>query len=326
MYENFKITIDGPCGAGKTTTAKALAKKLGFTYLDTGLVYRLCAYHAIKTGFMADPDAKPSQEALDAFARDWGGSGFEIKSGGDGSMRAYVDGKDVTDELRTQAVSEMASRVSVHPAIRDWVSIRCRSFSVGHDVVIEGRDTGTALFPEANLKIYLTASPVIRAKRRIEQSPGEFESISQAVAAVNTRDTRDINRDADPLAIPTDSIYIDNSALTLKQTVKLIKLLAMSRNAVRTQDDPVGSFLLGHRYAALPVLANRTGTPDNPMYGNIYADLPTLRKHHPDAKIMAGFCLVDRISGTVPGGCADWHDTLDAVIEEYKSISGPGKD
>jgi cytidylate kinase len=209
------IAIDGPAGSGKSTLASLLARKYNYTNVETGAMYRALALKAMQTGVSLDDAA-----ALGALA---GLSGIELQSRPEGN-RVLLDGADVTERIRQQDVTEAASRVSVHPAVREWMVDRQREIGAGGGIVMEGRDIGTRVFPNAEVKIFLDAAPDVRGTRRFLQSPGLQNDGPKApeaavLAELHQRDQRDRTRATSPLEPAPDAILIDSTNLTLDQVV-----------------------------------------------------------------------------------------------------------
>ena len=198
------VAIDGPAGAGKSTVARALAHKLDFTYLDSGAMYRCVALLALAS----------SQEAPAVLAR---------RAQIDLGVRAILDGRDVTDAIRAPEVSEAASRVAADPGVREALVAKQRKLIAHGDWVAEGRDIGTVVAPDAELKIFLTASPEERARRRA----AELDVEPQTVLAEQTlRDERDATREHSPLAAAPGAVMLDTSGLTIEAVVERIATLA----------------------------------------------------------------------------------------------------
>lgn len=206
MEKRHAVTIDGPAGAGKTTAAKELAKCLRYQYLDTGAVYRAMALWNLR-----NPEYRPEESAEHIAAKIV-----------DTQQRMLIDGVDVTDELRTEAVSDMSSRIAVNPEVRAAANDIIRNIAACYDVVMEGRDTGSAVLPNADVKFYLDADIAIRATRRMQQTPGQFQTLQDGIDALKIRDDRDMNRENDPLVQTDDMIYINGSKLTPMATVTLM--------------------------------------------------------------------------------------------------------
>ena len=213
------IAIDGPAGAGKSTVAKHLAKHFGFLNLETGAMYRAFALKALEGGVDVDDAA-----ALAALAAETSIT-LEATEGGN---RVLLDGVEVTGRIRNAAVTQAASRVSVHPAIRKWMVGLQRSLGRGRRVVMEGRDIGTVVFPDADLKFFLDASPEARSQRRFEQvgrsNGAGGKPVRAAVAReLRERDERDRNRADSPLKAAADAIVIDSTEMKLDELLILIE-------------------------------------------------------------------------------------------------------
>jgi cytidylate kinase len=199
------IAIDGPAGAGKSTVASRLARKLGYVNLESGAMYRALALKAIENDISFD----------DEDALDWLAHNSRIKLEPTlGGNRVLLDGRDVTQRARETDVSEAASRVSVHPKVREWMVARQRELGVNGGVVMEGRDIGTVVFPDADIKIFLDADPVIREQRRIQQHHSRGASADSMAAELRDRDRRDRTRANSPLEPATDAVVLDSTALS----------------------------------------------------------------------------------------------------------------
>jgi cytidylate kinase len=198
------IAIDGPAGAGKSTIASRLARKLGYVNLESGAMYRALALKAI------DQDASFDDEtALVKLAQE---SRIQLEPTLNGN-RTLLNGHDVSSRIRERDVTEAASRVSVHPKVRAWMVARQREMGVGGGVVMEGRDIGTKVFPDADLKIFLDADPVVREQRRMEQQKIKGEVAASVAADLRERDRRDRTRAASPLMAAEDAVVIDSTEL-----------------------------------------------------------------------------------------------------------------
>ncbi|HYG98670.1 MAG TPA: (d)CMP kinase [Terriglobales bacterium] len=207
------IAIDGPAGAGKSTIASALSKRLGYTNLETGAMYRALGLKALENG--VSPDDEP---ALYALAER---SVIDLLPTPNGN-RVLLDQRDITALIRAPEVSDAASRVSVHPNVRRWMVDRQREMGASGGIVMEGRDIGTAVFPNADVKIFLDANPDIRAQRRLSQDsnkPGPAKSAEVVAAEMRQRDERDRSRATSPLAPAPDAVILDSSGLTIEQVV-----------------------------------------------------------------------------------------------------------
>jgi cytidylate kinase len=204
------ITIDGPAGSGKSTLASLLARKYNYTNIETGAMYRALALKAIQTGVSLD-DAV----ALGSLA---GESAIELQPHPEGN-RVLLDDVDVTERIRHKDITEAASRVSVHPAVREWMVDRQREIGAGGGIVMEGRDIGTKVFPNAEVKIFLDAAPEVRGTRRFLQHPAASAPEASVLAELHQRDQRDRTRATSPLEPAPDAILIDSTNLTLDQVV-----------------------------------------------------------------------------------------------------------
>jgi cytidylate kinase len=199
------IAIDGPAGAGKSTIASRLARKLGYVNLESGAMYRALALKAIERDASFD-----DEEALVKLAQNLHIQ-LEPTIGGN---RTLLDGRDVSSRIRERDVSEAASRVSVHPKVREWMVAHQREMGAGGGVVMEGRDIGTKVFPDADLKIFLDADPVVRERRRMAQQRIKGEVAATVAAELRERDRRDRTRAASPLVAADDAVLIDSSAMS----------------------------------------------------------------------------------------------------------------
>ncbi len=213
MQPIFSIAIDGPAGAGKSTIAKALAERLGAIYLDTGAMYRTVAL------YMHDADINGAE----SIARAVNDPKIEVQFV-NGKQHMLLNGVDVNDRLRTPEASMMASRVSAVPAVRERLVALQREIAAGHAVVMDGRDIGTKVLPNATLKVYLTASCEVRAERRFaelkESNPNL--TLEQVLADIVERDYNDAHREASPMYQASDAIRIDTSNMNRDQVVAAI--------------------------------------------------------------------------------------------------------
>jgi cytidylate kinase len=218
------IAIDGPAGAGKSTIASRLARKLGYVNLESGAMYRALALKAIENDISVD-----DPDALERLAEN---SHIELQPQLDGN-RVLLDRQDVSRRIRERDVTEAASRVSVHPKVRAWMVARQRELGAQGGVIMEGRDIGTAVFPHADLKIFLDADPTVRAERRIEQvqmkdDPAAAKSLAEDLAR---RDQRDSTRTASPLVPAEDAVVLDSSRLGIEQVLQTIEDLIAQRSS-----------------------------------------------------------------------------------------------
>lgn len=207
------IAIDGPAGAGKSTIASRLARKLGYVNLESGAMYRALALKAIENDISFDDEAALYELAQKSRIK------LEPTIGGN---RVMLDGRDVTQRLREGDVSQAASRVSVHPAVREWMVAKQREMGVDGGVVMEGRDIGTVVFPDANVKIFLDADPVIREQRRMKQQGATSESMA---AELRERDRRDRTRANSPLAPAPDATVLDSTSLSEDEVLRRVEEL-----------------------------------------------------------------------------------------------------
>jgi cytidylate kinase len=207
------VAIDGPGGVGKSTVAKLLAARLGYLYLDTGALYRAVAWAVLQNGRNPD-DAQAVAGLLPALSLQ-----MEFR---DDAARVTVNGKDVTGELRTPAVTEAASVVSAIPAVRAWLLPVQRQIGERGSVVAEGRDIGTKVFPDADVKFFLEADPTVRAERRHRElvAAGHSGAIEQTTAELAGRDDRDRSRTVAPLTPAEDAHHIDTSRLSVAEVVE----------------------------------------------------------------------------------------------------------
>ena len=219
---NYAIAIDGPAGAGKSTIAKILAKELELIYVDTGALYRTIGYYVTRQGIdIADTDAVVA--ALD-------GLKVELKYV-DGVQRVFANGEDVSDLIRTPAMSMAASAVSAIPAVRTYLLDTQRGLAATHSVVMDGRDIGTVILPDAKIKIFLTASAESRAKRRFDelQAKGDPATYEEVLADMIKRDYDDSHRAIAPLKQAEDAIPVDTSGETLEQSVARMKEIVYNK-------------------------------------------------------------------------------------------------
>lgn len=219
---NYAIAIDGPAGAGKSTLAKILAKELELIYVDTGALYRTIGYYVTQQGIHYT-DTEAVIAALD-------GLKVELRYV-DGVQRVFANGEDVSDSIRTPAMSMAASAVSAIPAVRTYLLDTQRSIAATHSVVMDGRDIGTVILPDAKIKIFLTASPESRAARRFAelQEKGDPATYEQVLADMIKRDYDDSHRAIAPLKQAEDAIPVDTSGETLEQSVARIKAIVYNK-------------------------------------------------------------------------------------------------
>ncbi len=214
------IAIDGPSGAGKSTLARYAAKELGFLYVDTGAIYRTLALFALRQG--VDPADANAVTALLPQVH------ISLTYGEDGLQHMSLQGEDVTEDIRRHAVSAAASQVSAIPAVRDYLLETQRRLAREHDVVMDGRDIGTVVLPQAQVKIFLTATPEDRAQRRYEEllRRGQSPEYDQVLQDVKDRDFRDTHRAAAPLRQGEDALFLDTTGCTFEESAgRLLNLI-----------------------------------------------------------------------------------------------------
>jgi cytidylate kinase len=218
------IAIDGPAGAGKSTIAARLAQKLGYLNIETGAMYRALALKAMQRG-----DSFEDGAALAGLAKE---SRIELIPTAEGN-RVLLDGEDVSTRIRQQDVTDAASRVSVHPAVREWMVARQRELGAAGGVIMEGRDIGTVVFPDAEIKVFLDAAPQVRTERRAvqhQQKTGLAAAREAIAAEMRERDRRDITRANSPLVAASDALVIDSSGLGIDDVVARIENLIVEKS------------------------------------------------------------------------------------------------
>lgn len=212
----ISVAIDGPSGAGKSTLARRLAADLGYVYVDTGAMYRAIGLYASRQG--ADLQDEAAVAALLPRIR------LDIRLE-DGTQHVYLNGEDVSEAIRAEAIGMAASAVSAHGAVRAFLLETQRSMAAGQNVLMDGRDIGTVVLPDATVKIYLTASPEARARRRCLElrQKGKDADYDTVLADIRRRDEQDMNRPIAPLRQAEDAIRIDTSAIDFDQSFELLK-------------------------------------------------------------------------------------------------------
>ena len=217
MAKTYSIAIDGPAGAGKSTIAKALAKELGYHYVDTGAIYRTVAYFLDLLGV--------SPKDVDGVSRYIDELTVEIEYDETGKQHMIMNGQDVTDEIRTQDISQKASLVSAHAVVRDVLLDMQRDVAKKHNVIMDGRDIGTVVLPKATVKIFLTATPEVRAKRRTDEliAKGQQADYAQTLKDIKQRDFQDTTRPIAPLKQAKDAVLVDTSELDIDGVLAAIK-------------------------------------------------------------------------------------------------------
>lgn len=218
----MKIAIDGPGGAGKSTVSKAIAARLGIVYVDTGALYRTVGYYV--RGAEVNPK---DSEAVAALLPN---INIEVKYE-NGSQRVYLNGEDLGDKIRTPEMSMYASAVSAIPAVRAFLLDTQKDIARKNSVIMDGRDIGTVILPDADLKVFLTASPECRARRRYDElvAKGQTVNFEDVLNEMNERDKNDSTRATAPAVAAADAVYFDNTGMGLEETVeKIISMIPRS--------------------------------------------------------------------------------------------------
>ncbi|MBQ6852515.1 MAG: (d)CMP kinase [Oscillospiraceae bacterium] len=217
MTKTYAIAIDGPAGAGKSTIAKALAAELGFRYVDTGAIYRTVAYFLDLLG-VSPKDVDGVERYIDELT-------IGIEYDENGKQHMLMNGMDVSDEIRTQDISQKASLVSAHPVVREVLLDMQRDVARKNNVIMDGRDIGTVVLPKADVKIFLTASVEVRAKRRYDEliARGQKAQLAQIQKEIEQRDYQDTHRPIAPLKMAKDSIKLDTSELDVSGVLAEMK-------------------------------------------------------------------------------------------------------
>ena len=217
MAKTYSIAIDGPAGAGKSTIARTLAKELGYYYVDTGAIYRTVAYFLDLLG-VSPKDVDGVSRYLDELT-------IGIEYDEEGKQHMIMNGMDVTDDIRTQDISQKASLVSAHAIVRDLLLDMQRDLAKKHNVIMDGRDIGTVVLPRATVKIFLTASAEVRAERRVKEliAKGQKAEFQQVLREIQQRDYQDSNRPIAPLKQAKDAVLLDTSDLDIPGVVAAMK-------------------------------------------------------------------------------------------------------
>ena len=217
MAKTYAIAIDGPAGAGKSTIAKRLAKELGYYYVDTGAIYRTVAYFLDLLG-VSPKDVDGVERYIDELT-------ISIEYDAEGLQHMIMNGMDVTGDIRTQDISQKASLVSAHAVVREMLLDMQRDVAKRHNVIMDGRDIGTVVLPKADVKIFLTADPEVRAKRRCDElvAKGQKAVYETVLKEIVQRDYQDTHRAIAPLKMARDSIKVDTSMLDIDGVVAEIK-------------------------------------------------------------------------------------------------------
>jgi CMP/dCMP kinase len=217
------IAIDGPVGSGKSTLARRVAQMLGYVYVDTGAMYRALALKALRRGRSFDGN----DDGLVALARE---TRIDLRAE-DGTQRVFLDHEDVTTAIRTPEVSQAASKIAVNPGVRHVLVAEQRRAGEQGGVVMEGRDIGSVVFPDAQLKIFLTASPETRAERRWRehQQKGDAIDLQRTLEEIRERDRRDQGRTTSPLVRAPDAVVVDSTAMDPEEVARLVVMLAKDK-------------------------------------------------------------------------------------------------
>ena len=223
MSKTYSIAIDGPAGSGKSTMAKRLAAELGYRYVDTGAIYRTVAYFFDLWGV--------SPKDIDGIRRYIDELNIDIEYDEEGTQHMLMNGIDVTGDIRTQDISQKASLISAHAIVRDMLLDMQRDVAKKYNVIMDGRDIGTVVLPKANVKIFLTASPEVRAKRRTDEliAKGQKANYATILKEIQQRDYQDTHREVAPLKMCRDSIKVDSSEMNLEQVVAHIKAIVAEK-------------------------------------------------------------------------------------------------
>ena len=226
MAKHYSIAIDGPAGAGKSTIARRLAKEMGYYYVDTGAIYRTVAYFMDLLG-VSPKDVDGVERYIDELT-------INIEYDEEGKQHMLMNGMDVTDDIRTQDISQKASLVSAHKVVRDVLLDMQRQVAREHNVIMDGRDIGTVVLPKADVKIFLTASVEIRAKRRYDEliAKGQKANLPTILKEIQQRDYQDSHREIAPLKQAKDAVKVDTSALDIDGVVAEIKAIVGKKIAL----------------------------------------------------------------------------------------------
>ena len=222
------IAIDGPAGAGKSTLAARLAQKLGYVNLESGAMYRALALKALASKVALDDEA-----ALALLAEQ---SRIELRPEADGN-RVLLDGRDVSQRIREPEVTDAASKLSVHPGVRAWMVARQREMGAQGGIIMEGRDIGTKVFPDADVKIFLDAAPEVRGDRRFRQSPDAKLPPEAIIAELRERDRRDRTRAASPLEPAPDAVIIDSTGMAIDEVMAHAEAIIAARQKRKAATD-----------------------------------------------------------------------------------------
>ena len=226
MAKHYSVAIDGPAGAGKSTIARALAKELGYYSVDTGAIYRTVGYFMDLWG-VSPKDVDGINRYIDELTVD-------IRYDDDGKQHMLMNGIDVTDDIRTPEISQIASTISAHKVVRDTLLDMQREMARKHNVIMDGRDIGTVVLPKADVKIFMTASAQVRAQRRYAelQAKGSTDSYEKVLADIEKRDYQDSHREVAPLKQAEDAVLLDTSNLTIEQVIAEMKRIVLEKTGV----------------------------------------------------------------------------------------------
>ena len=226
MAKKYSIAIDGPAGAGKSTIAKRLASELGYHYVDTGAIYRTVAYFMDLWG-VSPKDVDGVERYIDELT-------IGIEYDEEGKQHMIMNGMDVTDDIRTQDISQKASLVSAHAVVREVLLDMQRDMAKEHNVVMDGRDIGTVVLPKATVKIFLTADPAVRAKRRYDEliAKGQKAKYDTILKEIQQRDYQDTHREIAPLKMARDSIKVDTSEMNIEEVIAKIRSIVAEKIGV----------------------------------------------------------------------------------------------
>lgn len=226
MMKTVSIAIDGPAGAGKSTIARQLAAELGYRYVDTGAIYRTVAYFMDLWG-VSPKDVDGVNRYIDELT-----VGIEYDESG--LQHMIMNGMDVTNDIRTQEISQKASLISAHPCVREMLLDMQREIAKQYNVIMDGRDIGTVVLPKATVKIFLTASAEIRAKRRCDEllAKGQKAKYETVLKEIQQRDYQDTHREIAPLKMARDSIKVDTSEMDIQQAVAAIRQIIQEKTGL----------------------------------------------------------------------------------------------
>ena len=223
MGKNISIAIDGPAGAGKSTIARRIARELGYYYVDTGAIYRTVAYFMDLLG-ISPKDSDGVSRYIDELT-------IQIEYDEDGVQHMIMNGMDVSNDIRTQDISQKASLISAQPVVREVLLDMQREVARQHCVVMDGRDIGTVVLPDADVKIFLTASAEVRARRRTDEliAKGQKANYAQILKEIQQRDYQDTHRPIAPLKMCRDSVKVDTSELNIEQVEETIRNIVLEK-------------------------------------------------------------------------------------------------